>query len=166
MSTLPSRRSTPPLGPHALHVADAHTPGVHPLAGAASRETARTQHAITWTLAPSALRAARPDLGLPAQASALSLVWTVRAGESHAFAPKDHSADVTLMLDGKPLPFKLAPDELLAEIEHDAERSVTHIRVAGLLEATLDAPTGRTLYAHTTLLAALQLPGGTYRLKP
>lgn len=164
MSTLPSRRSTPPLGP--LHVADAHTPSVHAPVGAPSREHASTGYTVAWTLAPSALRAARPDLHLPAQAAALTLVWTIRAGASDALAPMEHLADVSLMLEGAPLPFKLASEGLLAEIEHDAERSVTHIRVPGLLEATIDAPTGRTLYAHTTLLSALQLPGGTYRLKP
>lgn len=128
---------------------------------------------MEWAIAPEALRAARPDLDIRQDAHRCALVWTIGAGGD---------AKASLEIDGSPLAFSLAPASLGADVLHHGATETIAITVPGLLELVIDAtaldgslrlgdsPEGRAparstvLYARTTLLSALGLPGGSYRL--
>ncbi len=140
---------------------------------AASSRRAAPEVRVEWAIAPEALHAARPDLDIRRDAHRCALVWTIGSGGD---------ARATLEIDGSPLAFSLAPAPLGADVSHHAPTETVAITVPGLLELVIDAaaldgtlcsedsPQGRmparsaVLYARTTLLGALGLPGGSYRL--
>lgn len=122
---------------------------------------------VEWVIAIEALRAARPDLtyspSIGPHARAALLTWTISPGGE---------ANATIDVDGEPLDFTLVPPGLGADVTVDETTRTLHIRVPGLLELVLDRSSdehdatgaGRLLYARSSLLSAIGLPGGSYRL--
>lgn len=132
----------------------------HPTARACPTEAGLSAHArLAWTIAPDAMRAARPDLPALADAREVTLVWVISvAGEETG------ASSVMLEADGRDIGFALAPAGLVADVRRDGASGTIGVRVAGLLEAVLDASSLRPLYARTSLLGVLGVRGGTYRV--
>lgn len=124
-------------------------------ATAAAREAPNSPEIrVAWTIASEALRAARPDLAIREDIRVCSLVWTIGPGGD---------AEASLEFDGSPFTFPLVPSGLGADTSHHEPTSTIAVTVPGMLELVIDARSGKCLYARTTLLSALGIPGGAYR---
>lgn len=118
---------------------------------------------VAWTVSVEALRAARPDLTIDPRARDATLTWTIAPGGD---------ATAALEVDAMPINFPLVPAALGADATIDAPTRTLQVRVPGLLDLVLDHDPASDaaginpaiLYARTSLLAAIGLPGGSYRL--
>lgn len=135
---------------------------LHATPHSASRPVAAPSIRIAWTVAIEALRAARPDLTIDPRARDATLTWTIAQGGE---------ATATLEVDAAPINFPLVPVGLGADATIDEPTRTLHVRVPGLLDLVLDHDPASAagvnpaiLYARTSLLAAIGLPGGSYRL--
>ncbi len=140
-----------------------HPALLHATPYCAPRPVAAPSIRIAWTVAIEALKAARPDLAIDPRASAATITWIIAPGGE---------ATATLEVDAAPINFPLVPVGLGADATIDEPTRTLHVRVPGLLDLVLDHDPASTaagvnpaiLYARTSLLAAIGLPGGSYRL--
>ncbi|MBX3359875.1 MAG: hypothetical protein KF912_12490 [Phycisphaeraceae bacterium] len=132
----------------------------HPSARACPAEAGLSARVrVAWTIAPEAMRAARPDLAAIADARSVMLVWSISGvGEQTG------EATVMLEADGRDIGFALAPAGLVADVRRDEASGTIGVRIAGLLDLVLDASSLEPLYARTSLLGVLGLRGGSYRV--
>ncbi len=121
--------------------------------------------AVTWELARSAVRSVRPDL-VAANASVAPVVleWRVRRrasgrieGEARLLDP--HTDRRYLLASTRPSAFRARPEPLWIE-----DDSMLHVDLPGLLMVSIRRREGRDelLYARTSVLSQLGLPGGRY----
>ncbi|MFZ4575472.1 MAG: hypothetical protein ACOYN0_13825 [Phycisphaerales bacterium] len=119
---------------------------------------------LSWSVSRLALAAAWPKLELPGSPEvSVVLTATLRAG--------GEAAEVRATVAGKPLLGEVT-DAAAGGWMKDDESGLLHVRLreptsdTPLLDATLRAgPDGpELLYARTTLLALLKLPGGRYEV--
>ena len=119
---------------------------------------------LTWSVSRLALAAAWPGLELPGSPEVfVELAATLRAG--------GEASDVRASIAGRPLLSDVTDPAAGVWIKDD-ESGLLHVRLreptsdTPLLDATLRAGPGgpELLYARTTLLALLKLPGGRYEV--
>lgn len=121
---------------------------------------------LRWEVSAAALRAARPDLPVPAGAAFVRLEWRVpgamRAGLEARAELVDAAGGRLALAAVAP-----APDDLAGPITWTHDGDLSHVDIDGLLYATVRwAPSGEAavLYARTTLLERLGLAGGRYEV--
>ena len=121
--------------------------------------------AVTWEIARSAVQSVRPDL-VAANASVAPVVleWRVQRcasgrieGEARLIDP--HSGRRHVLVSTRSSAFRARPGPLWIE-----DDSMLHVDLPGLLTVSIRRREGRDelLYARTSVLSQLGLPGGRY----
>lgn len=126
---------------------------------------------VRWAISADAWRAARPDPALDPKTDEVWMEWTI------ALLPGANPAARCEVVDpitaARAVLVVVAPsrDDLHTPVRWRADEDLRHVAVEDMLHVTIRAESGtgpgdaaRVLYARTTMLARLGLPGGRYEV--